>query len=269
MTAALSIQVREQAVARVRAGEAPATVALLLGVKAQTVRKWTQLAGIRRMSRIDRDLFRRPLTPATAWLLGVIVGDGCIVRRCGKIIGVQICGDLDVCQKAARLLRTKAKISLLAGECYGFECGSPPVARSLIALGIKPAKTYTVPWPKIVDSRMAPHFMRGFWDADGSVSRDLLTGNRRPVLTAVSCSKALMREVHRWVREAGTSRAKLATVRPKNRAVKYVSTVTCSKELLLGEWLWANSSEDIRGDRKYKAFCYWQEKWDSRRTQAA
>ena len=279
-------RLRNLALRRVRAGELGSVVGPSLGVSGALVNEWSRKAGIKidrseairktwaagrrsRNSSLDKEIFIRPLTPASAWLLGVIVGDGCIKRCRGKIIGLQLCGDLDVCEKARVLLGSQAKVRHLKGGCCGIEIGSRSLAESLIAIGIGPAKTYSVPWPRVVGPAVESHFMRGFWDADGCVTSGVSYGKRRPILTAVSCSRLLMEQVDKRVRRVTRSQGRLHVVDRPNRALKYMSTVNCDKAILLGEWLWAHSSDAIRGNRKYQAFCLWQERWGSQTVKAA
>jgi hypothetical protein len=213
---------------------------------------------------LDRTLFARELTPATAWLLGLIVGDGCICRRNGRVTGVQLSGDLDVCEKAIRILGCRATAKHLKGGCFGFECGSPSIARSLMDRGIMPAKTYTVPWLQGIPEDLESHFMRGFWDADGCVTSGTSYGKLRPILTAVSCSQDLMVDVHRRVRAVTGSKGQLYRIARPNRVPKFMSTVNCNNAIRLGTWLWAISTPETRSNRKHQSFQHWLEMWGSR-----
>lgn len=282
------LQTRQRVVERLRGGELPVVVAGDEGITAWLARDWGRKAGLdfsksaglraawanRRRVFVDRsgkdvNVFRRPLIPATAWLLGLIVGDGCVARHQGRVTGLQLCGDLDVCRKAAFILKTQSKIKHLKGGCYGFECGSVSLARSLVDIGINPAKTYTVPWPACVPRELDSHFMRGFWDADGCVTSGKVPWGRRLVLTSVSCSLGLMTEVHRRVAEVCASRGKLTTIRQAGRAAKYMVSVSAYKAVTLGDWLWTGADESIRGARKYETFQYWRGIMEARRKEVA
>jgi len=98
---------------------------------------------------IDETAFETELTPAKAWLLGVIVGDGCVTRRAGKINGLMVCGDRDVCEKAATILGSNAPVKYLKVGCWDVQFHNPQLGESLARYGILPAKTYDVPFPDL------------------------------------------------------------------------------------------------------------------------
>jgi DNA-binding CsgD family transcriptional regulator len=258
-------------------GLLPNAIAAQLGMQPQTVRQRLRALGVklsksvglkaayaegRRPSpsrangyygyTLNEATFEAPLTPATAWLLGVIVGDGCIVRRKGRIYGLDVCGDRDVCEKTCKILGSNANPQHKTGGCHTVRFHSVRLAQSLAQFGIMPDKCYSVPWPKGLPAELTSHFARGFWDADGCVTHKC--GGRGLVLSAVSCSKPLMARLHREICSVISTKSKLLESQPLARAPRYAVAFSCLKALKLGQWLWASSAPAIRSDRKYARF---------------
>ena len=120
--------------------------------------------------RVDDHIFDE-LTPATAWVLGLIFGDGHVTN--GSIDGtyrVNLCGRRKVLEKVAVVIghptgpvqhSQSKKLWILEwtsfalvealGKNYGLTGGS---------------KARTLRMPQIPDA-LLPHFVRGLWDSDG------------------------------------------------------------------------------------------------------
>lgn len=61
------------------------------------------------------------------------------------------------------------KITKHGERSYSCGIGSQKMVRDLIALGIKPRKSYDLQWPNIPDAYAIP-FLLGYFDGDGSFS---------------------------------------------------------------------------------------------------
>lgn len=202
----------------------------------------------------DEEVFDRPLTPATAWALGIIVGDGCIIRRQSALKGLDVCGDQDVCEKVAAVLGSDAPVYYLRGNCWDVRIFSRKLAASLGRLGIQPAKTYTVPFPDLPEELFS-HFVRGFWDADGCVQTKQSGKNKILCLSAVSCSRLLMKRLHAVLEGVVEGHVSLHTrMSHPPRAEKYIISLGEAASRCLGAWLWGSSEPAIRGDRKFDHF---------------
>lgn len=197
---------------------------------------------------LDVEVFERPLVAETAWVLGLIVGDGCITQRGGVVQAVDLVGDEDVVQKAAVILGSNASSKHLKGGCYNIRFFSPRLAQSLVTRGITPAKAHTVPWPE-VSGALERHFLRGLWEADGCVTHNDSYGKRRVALSMTSCSKSLMDRVLEVLHRETGSHSKLYPSRGK-----YIATAVGGKAVILGEWLWGGVPPHMRSERKRAKF---------------
>lgn len=195
---------------------------------------------------LDEGVFERELTPATAWVLGVVVGDGCVVRYKGILQGLDLVGDRDVMEKSAKILASTSPVRMKGNYAQVRFC-SPRLAGSLVSLGVCPDKAWTVPWPGRIPENLEGHFVRGLWDSDGCVTQ---ARRKYLALSLKSCSDSLMREVLRRVQMVTGSTGRL--VRPRDGCL--LLQVTCANACRLGEWLWECSTPDIRGERKFARF---------------
>lgn len=129
-------------------------------------------------------------TPETAYWLGLLAADGWIVTHHKEPQGVALAlhpRDMNLLREYARFVgyRSEPKRTRPSAELYQVKITSKTMAQDLIDLGIKPVKSLTLELPTIDDS-LKPHFLRGLFDGDGSVSvrnrsitAQITTGSRR------------------------------------------------------------------------------------------
>jgi len=261
---------RAEALRRLHVGEFPVEIAAALGVTDSSVTYWARRAGIvlskseglkrsyetkRRLHHrtrtytLNEAAFEGDLTPGTAWVLGHIFGNGYICTQGEKWTGFQVCGDLDICQKIALVIGSDVEAKAIKG-CYEVRFFSDRLVESLTRYGLHPAKTYDMRWPDL-PAAFVKHFVRGFWEADGTVTSRKSNGSVLPVLSATSCSEAFMRPLHGIVRVVAKSQANLFSCQPKKGHRFHMSSFVGNPAVRLGDWLWKDVPVDIRGDRKY------------------
>lgn len=209
-----------------------------------------QASGVRKYT-VDPTVYERGLTADSAWLMGVIVGDGCVIRKHGVVQGLEVCGDEDVCRKAAVILGSNHPVKHLQGGCYALRVYSRRLGRSLAAHGIGPAKTETVRLPSIPDD-LVSHMVRGYWDADGCVTTKTQQkqrgGKKQLVLSAKTVSLGLANDV------VGVLQSVVdGSYGPYGKRKKLVAA-SCLKAVRIGDWMWADSQPWNRGSRKHMRF---------------
>lgn len=193
---------------------------------------------------VDAEVFSRELTPASAWALGVIFGDGCLVRHKGVLHSLEVAGEEDVCCKVACVLGTDAPVRKKGG-CWILRVGHGDLVDSLLARGVMPNKSRTMQFPELSED-LVSHFVRGFWDADGSVC---WCGGCKPTLTASSMSRLFMEKILGVVAGVTGTTWKL---RPHSSTGIFSVTVSCVMAKKLAAWLWSGSSPENRSDRKFR-----------------
>lgn len=165
-----------------RAGASVWTIGKCHGVNGQLV--WSRLkrAGVQMRTReeairkepIRLDAFSENLTREDAYWLGLLYADGCIsvARKTGfDVLSLvahaddeeSIVGFLAHLGLVGRIMRRKDKRAVSAVVT------SKTISSRLRALGIVPAKTHTIRFPQFLDAKLLKHFIRGYFDGDGSV----------------------------------------------------------------------------------------------------
>lgn len=123
---------------------------------------------------------------------------------------------------------------------------------------ITPQKTYTLQPPNIPED-MIPHYIRGYFDGDGSIS-----GKNRSNCTAsfTSGSKDLLNFLRLYFYDKGI---RIRKNKFNNMEMPPIETnvqilYSCSNALKICSILYEESNENIRMDRKYNLYLYWKEK---------
>jgi hypothetical protein len=196
---------------------------------------------------LDEGVFSRLLVPETAWLLGLIFGDGYVVPATGRLL--LACGpDKDLAIKAGAILSwTGAPVYY--NNCWMVELRSKRLVADLAKLGVHQAKTYTMEFPDLPED-LVSHFVRGCWEADGtfyhsgkyqylyakyaSASPKFLLGLRDVVLTSTGRNSKLT-----------SPRTRLDRV-DRSQTIQY----SAGSAKIVAYWMYGNSSEAMCSDRK-------------------
>lgn len=184
------------------------------------------------------------LVPETAWALGLVYGDGYVDPERGRFL--LACGrDEDLAEKVGAVLGWTGS-PVYRNNCWMLEIVSKPLVRSLEELGVYRAKTYTMRFPALPEELLS-HFVRGCWEADGTMSR-LKTG--RLFMKYTSASVDFVDSMQSVVSAgAGVRKAKIQSAREGDRS-RSISWGTASADRL-ASWLYAPSEPHMRSDRKY------------------
>lgn len=153
------------------------------GVAGRTVAYWTQKFGLTRRKygsyNVDDSFFERIDSEKKAYWLGFIAADGCVINRPGKRI-LTIClavKDESHLEKFRSDIQCEKEIYTRKDGAVQLDICSDKMVPDLIKHGIHPRKSKTLKAPKLSED-MVHHWIRGYFDGDGSISmcRD---GNKR------------------------------------------------------------------------------------------
>lgn len=156
------------------------------GVSQTTVTRRLREMGIHKSTelRFNHSFFRSLETEAQAYWFGFLMADGCVVVRKGhnqarKTVKLGLAlGDLEHVQKFNAALGSIEKIRIYRSTGFGTTNGqgiaevkfeSKQMADDLIALGCVPRKSLILRFPSVPD-HLVSHFVRGYFDGDGSIS---------------------------------------------------------------------------------------------------
>lgn len=146
----------------------------------------------RRTYAINENFFSR-WSPEMAWVLGLLCTDGNLSTHGRRVTFTSI--DIDVLEKVKAVMGFEGPISRVnkQSQAHRIMICRARIYDDLLALGLTPAKSLTLKWPK-VPSQFMRHFLRGVYEGDGSYC---LAGRERSSLkiSLVSGSDMFIRGV--------------------------------------------------------------------------
>ncbi len=168
-------------------GEMVKDLAAAFDVRPKTIRTALNRNGIPnirnyRKHTFDESTFDRIDTEAKAYLLGFLYADGCNLRT-GKItIGIHP-RDIDVLQKISAIVRYSGPIRIVPcqythvgvkkkSQAARLDLNSRRFSDRCIRAGLVHSKSLILKFPSrdILPDNLVPHFVRGYYDGDGSIS---------------------------------------------------------------------------------------------------
>lgn len=200
------------------------------------------------------DAFFESWTPASAWVLGLIFGDGHIRHDLRtRAHQVYIVGTEQVTRAAAALLghRRGPFTRPACPSLWELRWRSVRMVESLVAkFGLYGDKADRIYVPEMPDD-MLPHFVRGLWDADGHW---YARGNYRHA-QYTSISKRLIEQLQSLVGGRVASKmpcvGSIRGVPVRHRRPAYELVLRRDETNALVRWLYEGTSPEIRCERKY------------------
>lgn len=129
-----------------------------------------------RITTINESVFNEINDEKSAYFLGLIYADGNLSKdkiwNSWKLSISQSEKDLDIIYKFKSFLETNKKIyeSTYKGKKYYLiSVNSENICLNLIKYGVNENKSLILTFPKFIDDSLMPHFIRGYFDGDGSV----------------------------------------------------------------------------------------------------
>jgi DNA-binding transcriptional regulator WhiA len=124
------------------------------------------------------DYFHKIDSEEKAYWLGFILGDGCLHKNGSQLFLSLKESDSNQLLKFAKAIKWNDNLSYYDVHLAGYTkvhkavrmiVNSKQLHVDLVALGVTPAKSLTVKWPKI-SKKYERHMLRGLFDADGSIN---------------------------------------------------------------------------------------------------
>ncbi len=131
--------------------------------------------GIKSSEKWNDNFFQNIDNEAKAYFLGFLFADGNIYLRLGNRNPVLQCAlqkrDSYILKKFLQELNSKNKIYKDKTKKYrSIIISSNKLCTDLINLGCVPCKSLILEWPKNLSSHLEYHFIRGYFDGDGTVT---------------------------------------------------------------------------------------------------
>lgn len=222
---------------------------------------------------IAHDFFKFITTEAQAYLLGLIASDGSIstlnyslCHKASDIDAEEIIPMYQLISPDARIERIKEQVSskpvrgryITAKPHFRLTIQSKSIIESLKIFGFGDRKTYDeLHLPKI-NKDLIKHFIRGYFDGDGSISYNITPPNKknreknpriRCNMSICSKTKTLLEEIQNFLSELDIK----ATLCKANRDDMYILSVSSKRDLHKIFHLLYDSSE-IYLSRKFEKF---------------
>lgn len=252
-----------------------------LNISFQTLDNYFKLLKIQKKTRseimtkhcADETYFTTIDTEHKAYWLGFLMADGCIINNdIKKTIKMYTCLSLSHVDKDhilkfkqhiksdATVYEYKTKEHYINGvkvwpsRICGIKVGSNKIAQDLINLGCVPRKSLILKFPteKQVPNYLINHFIRGYFDGDGTITRNLpkdrLTRNFSVSFAGTENFLYGIRKIIYSTLDLPNNKVS----RCKNSKAYYLSYGGNHRVLKLMEWLYTDAT--IYLERKYKKF---------------
>ncbi len=206
---------------------------------------------------LNQDFFKNWSNPM-AYVLGFIAADGNICKTGNSHMIQIVCDDIDVIQKIKAALslgspiherkRQNTKIS------YQIRFSDKKTYNYLLKLGITPRKSLTLQPPKDIPNKYLHHYIRGFFDGDGSVWESNRGGNKRLVSVFYTASIRMAKFLYKEVKKTCSKfTGRIQEIPTPNKDRLYYSIALGHRDsLLLSKYLYEKAT--IFLERKYRLF---------------
>ena len=191
-----------------------------------------------------------------AYVLGLIVTDGCISKSLHTVSLAMNERELLKKVKAAMGTNIPVRASRHQARLYEFNISRQEMVRDLLDLGLTPQKSATIEFPDVPEEYL-PHFIRGVFDGDGSVTLHGSRTRKGKVLWLqahfCSASKSFMKSLESKLRRLGMPKQNIRVGRGTNIPI-YRITYGHKDSKILFEVMYRDIGNGLFLERKYTVF---------------
>lgn len=203
-------------------------------------------------------IFFKKWTPNMAYVLGFIAADGNICHS-GRVHAIQIaCDDEDVIVKIKKVLSYQdpiyRKFRKNGKTSYSLRICDPIIFHDLQKLNITERKSLTLIPPKIPKS-LTRHFLRGYFDGDGSVSLRKANFPSRLVVNIYTASEKMALFLHNTLSQLskGSYKGRVGVTLGNQKTVYYAVRLGTKTSIQLFRFMYKDS-ENLYMERKHQKF---------------
>lgn len=139
---------------------------------------------------------------------------------------------------------------------YVFKISDPQLSVVLDRIGVHKDKTYNIEFPKWLNGNLEKHFIRGFFDGDGSFSHSVINGYSKGIFRIFGL-KTMCESVAKVIKK----HTDIACMVYKVNSTHAISLCGNRQIVKLLDWLYDDSSHELRLRRKYEHFINIREKF--------
>lgn len=207
-----------------------------------------------RKLKVNEEYFEKIDTQEKVYWLGFLFADGCVKENNGSYSVVLQLAEKDkkTIYKFKKSIKSEHKVSKyydkrIKKTYYGISITSYKFAKNLINLGCCPRKTFTAEFPKkYVPFKLMNHFVRGYFDGDGSVFRKDKKDKYPIVSICVSHIFGIQLRKYLW--------DNVCIKKSSFRKSQSIYTIRLSSQQALSFLRWIYKDADIFLKRKYNRF---------------
>jgi hypothetical protein len=143
-----------------------------------------------RKYKLDEYFFEDINTQEKAYILGFIYADGCVSKRGYELIIKLNKKDRIILEEIKNILKSQQPIDDIdkINQC-SLRISSKKTCEYLLKWGVMPNKTFKIKFPEI-DNSMIRHFIRGYFDGDGCISK--IKNRNSDLITIFTASNEFM-----------------------------------------------------------------------------
>eukprot|EP01084_Bolivina_argentea_P084281 152456_1 len=198
-----------------------------------------------------------------AYWLGFLFADGNVCHRSATASVVSMglkCIDYEHVAKFQNALQSTYKLGLHKANAQSCKAAhfiyDHALAMDLISLGCTPRKSLTLEWPQNIPDQYIHHFVRGYFDGDGSISFNKHAKHFRiDFIGTQSFVHTLKSHIKLNLFHDSKTKGHIQTKQGCN-ALSYVGV---SSPMLVLDWMYKDSDASTRLDRKYFVYRKFQE----------
>ena len=220
-------------------------IALKYGCTKEAVWKILKRYGIPPKNKIHRYKvnlsFFKKVNEKVAYILGFIYADGYIYRDLTRVrIKIK---DKDLLEKMSKAMNSTYPIKNDSLKYWYFEISRKSIIRDLLKYKLTPNKSKTMRFPNI-SKQYIPHFIRGYFDGDGSITS---SGNGKSFRVVFAGNKNFLDDICNNLRQNGINCTK-----PHKEKNIYAFSLSVKNSLLFYRYIYNNAT--IYMKRKNKRF---------------
>lgn len=203
-------------------------------------------------------------TPNKAYLLGMLYADGCNhVDHYSITLSLQEC-DREVIEfmkseveyeGPLRIIELKKKNPKYQNQCR-ICINDQYMSLQLESLGVVQAKSLIIKFPDYISDELMPHFIRGYFDGDGSISYD---EKRQKCYTKIAGTMDFCSKVSEILTQMNCKHNIVHPKQCKDSNTFVLQTCGNKSSLKLLSWMYDNN--EFHMERKYQKYLYAKEKY--------
>lgn len=198
---------------------------------------------------LDDRFFQEIDSEEKAYVLGFLTADGCISHTNNSYdisftLSIQ---DVDILEKIKELFKSSVPIrTQRCGKIVQFKISSKTMFRDLEALGVRQRKTGREHFPEIAQE-LKKHFIRGYFDGDGSFVQDLNNYIKGGVFICSASEEFLWKICDYFKDEIGLE---LSVNRPPSQTIHSIRTNAYAKSQDFYRHIYSNPAISLNRKRE-------------------